>query len=71
MGRRFAAVLDTEWRGVINRKWNSEMSFVFSQLFLTRILSTHKAREIRARIDLQMDLWERGIHAGLVGDTLV
>ena len=29
-------------------------------------LSTRKAREIRARIDHQLDRRERGIHAGLI-----
>ena len=28
-----------------------------------------RAREIRARITRRMDLWERGQHAGLVGDA--
>ena len=27
------------------------------------------AKEIRARITSWMDLWERGLHAGLVGDA--
>ena len=39
-------------------------------MVLTRTLGTLKAREIRERTDLRMDLWERSIHAGLVGGTL-
>ena len=39
-------------------------------MVLTKILGARKAREIRARIDHQLDLWERGIHAGLMGYAL-
>ena len=39
-------------------------------MVLTRTLSAHKAREIRERIDRQLELWERCIHSGLVGDVL-
>ena len=37
---------------------------------MTRTLSSCKSKEIRSRIDRQLDLWERGIHAGMVGDAL-
>ena len=40
-------------------------------MFLTRTLGNRKAREIRANIDIQLDLWEIVIHTGLVGDALV
>ena len=33
------------------------------------MLGVRRAREIRARITRRMDLWERGQHAGLVGDA--
>ena len=36
-----------------------------------RDLCAHKTREIWARIDRQLDLLEREIHAVLVGDLLV
>ena len=39
-------------------------------MVLTSTLITWKAREIRASIDRRLDIWERGIHAGLVGDAL-
>ena len=41
-----------------------------THVVLTKTLGSHKAREIMARIDRLVDLWERGIHAGLVGDVL-
>ena len=62
--------LFVEWLGVLGRKWNSERPLVFAHVFLTKTLGARKAGEIRARIDLQLDLWERGIHVGLVWDAL-
>ena len=38
-------------------------------IFLTKTLGVHRAKEIRARITRQIDLWERGLHAGLVRDS--
>ena len=34
-----------------------------------KTLGIRRAKEIRAQITRQMDLWERGIHTGLVGDA--
>ena len=39
-------------------------------MVLTKTLGSRKAREIWARIDHQLDLLGRGIHACLVGDAL-
>ena len=33
------------------------------------MLGVHRVQEIRARITRRMDLWDRGLHAGLVGDA--
>ena len=70
VGRRFTAVLAADWRGVLDCKWNSKQTLIFSHVVLPMTLSSHKVREIRARIDRQLDLWERGMHAGLVRDAL-
>ena len=32
-------------------------------------MGVHRAKKIRARISWWMYLWERGLHAGLVGDA--
>ena len=69
MGRRFTAILEEEWRGVISRSWNSERPLVFTHVVLTKTLGVRRAQEIRARITRCMDLWERGQHAGLVRDA--
>ena len=55
---------------MLKRKWNPERPLVFAHAVLTKTLGTRKVREIRARIDRQLNLWERGIHAGLVWDVL-
>ena len=68
-GRQFTAILAAEWRGVLGRSWNSERTLVFAHVIITKTFGVHRAREIRARITRRMDLWERGHHAGLVGDA--
>ena len=71
VGRRFTAILAAEWRGGISRSWNSERPLVFAHIVLTKTLGVRQAQEIQARIMRRMDLWERGQHAGLVGDAKV
>ena len=63
------AILVTEWRGVLRRSWNSERPLVLDHVVLTKTLGVRRAREISAWITRRMDLWERGLHAGLVGDA--
>ena len=70
VGQQFTSFLSAEWRGVLNRKWNFKRPLVFAHVVLTETLGTRKAREIQVRIDRQLDLWDRGIHAGLVGGAL-
>ena len=68
-GRQFKAVLAEELQGVLGRSWNSDRLLIFSHFVLTKALGVRMAKEIRARITSWMDLWERGLHAGLVGDA--
>ena len=56
-GRRFTAVLDAKWQGVLDQKWNSKISLIFSHVVLPMTLGARKAREIWAWIDFQLDLW--------------
>ena len=67
VGRRFTAILAAEWHGVLNRSWNSERPLVFANIVLTKTLGVCRARDIRAWKTQWMDLWERVLHAGLVG----
>ena len=48
------------------RTWNSNTFIVFSHVVLTKTLGVRRAKEILAQITRQMDLWERGLHSGLV-----
>ena len=49
--------------------WNSEIPLVFAHIILTKKLGVRRAKEIRTQITRQMELWERGLHSGLVGDS--
>ena len=67
VGRRFTEILAAEWQGVHGRSWISERPLVFAHVFLTKTVGVRRAKEIWARITRRMDLWDRGLHAGLVG----
>ena len=58
-----------EWRGVLILSWNSKIPLVFTHVVLTKTLGVRRSRDIQASITRRMDLWERGQHAGLVGDA--
>ena len=69
VGRGFTEILAVEWWGALGRSWNSKRPLVFAYIILTKMLGVCRAWEIRARITSRMDLWERGIDEGLVGDA--
>ena len=69
MGRRFTEILAAEWRGVISQSLKSKRPLVFAHVVLTKTLGVRRAQEIRISITRRMNLWERGQHAGLVGDA--
>ena len=62
-------ILSEERQGVLCRSWNSEIPLVFAYVVLTKTLGVRRSQEIQDRITRRMDLWERGIHAGLGGDA--
>ena len=62
-------ILAAEWRGVLSRSWNSERSLAFAPVVITKTLGICRAKDTRAQITRRMELWERGLHAGLVGDA--
>ena len=55
---------------MLDWKWDYERPLVFTQVLLTKTLGARKAREIQVSIDLRLELWERGIYAGLVVGAL-
>ena len=67
VGHRFTAILSAEWRGVFGRSWKSERPLVFAHVSLTNTMAVRGGKDICARITRRMNLWERGLHAGLVG----
>ena len=69
VGRRFTTILAVDWQGLIEQSWKSDRPLVFDHVILTKTLVVCRAKEIRARITRWMDLWERGLHAVLVGDA--
>ena len=69
VGRRFTAILTAEWRGVLSISWNSTRPFVFAHFVLTKMLGFRRDKEIHDRITRRMDLWKRGLHAGLLEDA--
>ena len=71
MGRRFTAVLATEWRGLLDWKWNSEQPLVFVHVVLKRTKGACNVRETQARINRRLDLWEKDIQVILLGSALV
>ena len=64
-------MLAVQWRGVLSRSWNYERPLVFAQVVLTKTLGVCRAREIQAWITRQIDIWESGLHEGLIGDSEV
>ena len=69
MGHRFTAILEAEWQGILGRIWKSERPLFFAYVTITKTLGVRRAKEIQVQITRRMELWERGIHAILVGDT--
>ena len=69
VGRCFTAILSAEWQGGLGRSWNSKRPLVFAHVDITKTLGFRRAKEIWAWITRRMDLWDRGLHEGLVGDA--
>ena len=69
LGRRFTTILAAEWWGVLGKICNSKRPFIFAHVFLMKKLGVRRDRDILDQITRRMDLWERGLHADLVGDA--
>lgn len=70
VGRRFVLTLCNLFKGVRERKWNSERPLVFVAVVLQTSPQARKAKEIRERIWKRMEHWEQGQHRLLVDDTV-
>ena len=71
VGRWFTEILAAKWPEVINRICYSDIPLLFANVVLTKALGVRRNREIRSIISRRIDLWNRGLHTGLVGDVAV
>ena len=69
LGRRFMAIMAAEWWEVLGRSWNCERPLVFAHVVPTKTLGVRRAKEIWEPITRWVDVWDRGLYAGLVGDV--
>ncbi|KAI2506100.1 hypothetical protein MHU86_8331 [Fragilaria crotonensis] len=69
VGRRFIAILTSEFRGVRERRWNSERPLVFVATVLQTTQGVRRAKDIRSRLAQRMDLWDQGHFKALVDDA--
>ncbi|KAI2493422.1 hypothetical protein MHU86_21121 [Fragilaria crotonensis] len=69
VGRRFLAILTSEFRGVRERRWNSERPLVFVATVLQTTPGVRRAKDIRLRLAQRMDLWDQGHFKALVDDA--
>ena len=70
VGSAFLEMLTAEFAMVRNRKSNSERALIFPTVILRRETGVVKAKAIRKRILRRMVLWEKGMIAELVQDTV-
>ena len=70
VGRRFLKLLDAEFQGIMDRTWNGERVIAFCCVILQTDPSVNGASSIRTRLTHRMDLWEKGLFAALVDDTV-
>ena len=53
--------------GVLNRSYKNERNLIFSHAIIKKTLGVCRDRNISSIISSSMDLWYRGLHAGLLG----
>ena len=68
IGRRFTTTLAMECQGVLSQKCNPKRPLGVSHVILMLTLRPHRDREIWKHTIRWLDLWERYIHAELIGD---
>ena len=70
VGKRFVSTLALEFKGVRERRWNSERPLIFPAVILCKSRSVTNAGNIRARIWQRLDLWDAGEHVALINDCI-
>lgn len=69
VGKGFLAALTAEFRGVRERKWNSERPLMIVATILQSTPGVRQAKDIRLRISQRLDLCSQGHYQALVDDT--
>ena len=69
VGKRFVRLLAELWRGVLERRWNSELPLIFPACILRVARGTVETRKIKQRISQRLDLWEDGKVEALVSQV--
>ena len=62
-------MLSHEFRGVLERKWNSEHPLIFAAVILQRSFSVKGNKDIKTRIQHRLNLWEDKKFEALVSDV--
>jgi hypothetical protein len=60
IGRTFVEMWTKEWRGVRERRWNSEKAILFATCMLRRKSTVRSASGIKATIEARLKLWDAG-----------
>ena len=71
IGKNFIRKLAMLLRGVRNRDWNSERVIVFPAVILYKSAGVTASKDIRARIEARMKLWDEGRYSALLEDMEV
>ncbi len=70
IGQRVVVTLVREFRGVCERKWNSECALIFTACVLRKSLGVICARDIKHRVERRLTLWIGGQYNALVQDIV-
>ena len=63
------ATLSVELDGIRDQKWNSKRMIIFQSVILQHAQAINNAKHICARIQFQIDCWNRGVFGKIVKNT--
>jgi len=70
VGRQFLTILTNKFQAVrVDHTSNLEKTLVFVSVILPKTTGVQMAKDIRTRLQQQIDLWIQGCYATLVNDT--
>jgi hypothetical protein len=70
IGWRFCKYLTLLWQGVRHRKWNSERPLMYAKLILQTTPDVKTSSDVRARLEMRMEIWEKGRIRALLDDVI-